>query len=76
MRLQGESKGASSAYFMKRRFHCKKVEQVGAGSGHPERSEPESKDPATLPKSNATGFLDFARNDSLAFQRFNDDDRP
>jgi len=25
--LQGESKGASSAYFMKRRFHCKKVEE-------------------------------------------------
>jgi hypothetical protein len=40
---------------------------VEAGSGHPERSAAESKDPATLPKSNATGFLDFARNDSLAF---------
>ena len=68
MRLRAESKGASSAYFMKRRFHCKKVEELNAGtrSGHPERSAAESKDPATLPKSNATGFLDFARNDSLA----------
>ena len=28
MRLRAESKGASSTHFMKRRFHCKKVEQV------------------------------------------------
>ena len=34
---------------------------------HPERSAAKSKDPAELPESNATGFLDFARNDSLAF---------
>ena len=30
---------------------------------HPERSEAESKDPAALPSSSATRFLDFARND-------------
>jgi hypothetical protein len=28
MRLRAELKVASSAHFMKRRFHCKKVEQV------------------------------------------------
>ncbi len=28
MRLRAESKGASSAHFMKRRFHCKKVEEL------------------------------------------------
>ena len=68
MRLRAKSKGASSAYFMKRRFHCKNVEHVESkGHCHSERSEAESKDPATLPKSNATGFLDFARNDGLAF---------
>ena len=32
---------------------------------HPERSEAESKDPAKLLSSSATGFLDFARNDYL-----------
>src|SRR5438045_8505426 len=31
---------------------------------HPERSEAESKDPAALAIGIATGFLDFARNDS------------
>jgi hypothetical protein len=33
--------------------------------GHPERSKAKSKDPAVLSRSNATGFLDFARNDIL-----------
>src|SRR5258707_12940501 len=32
---------------------------------HPDRSEAESKDPAKLLSSSATGFLDFARNDYL-----------
>jgi hypothetical protein len=32
---------------------------------HPERSEAESKDPAEITFSFATGFLDFARNDSI-----------
>jgi hypothetical protein len=30
---------------------------------HPERSAAESKDPVMRPSDNATGFLDFARND-------------
>ncbi|KAF5409689.1 MAG: hypothetical protein Udaeo2_00390 [Candidatus Udaeobacter sp.] len=30
---------------------------------YPERSEAESKDPVVRPYGNATGFLDFARND-------------
>ena len=34
---------------------------------HPERSEAESKDPAKLAVSFATGFLDFARNDSTCY---------
>ena len=34
-------------------------------SGHPERSEAESKDPEAQPNSLSTGFLDFARNDSV-----------
>jgi len=33
------------------------------GPCHPERSAAESKDPAAIRKTNATGFLDFARND-------------
>jgi hypothetical protein len=37
---------------------------------HPERSKAESKDPVALLEPNATGFLDFARND-VRFQRFN-----
>jgi len=38
--------------------------------GHPERSEAESKDPATTPRGNAAGFLDFVRND-MFLSRFN-----
>ena len=37
---------------------------------HPERSEAESKDPAARPSANATGFLDFARNDSVIYNNF------
>ena len=33
-------------------------------SGHPERSEAKSRDPAAKPQGNATGFLDSARNDA------------
>ena len=33
-------------------------------SRHPGRSEAESRDPAARPEGNATGFLDFARNDA------------
>jgi hypothetical protein len=53
---------------MNRRFHCKKVEQVKqevvilSGVEGPHRATERI----------ATGFLDFARNDSLAFQRFYD----
>src|SRR5262249_27723608 len=35
-------------------------------NGRPERSEAESKDPEKLDLCNATGFLDFARNDVMA----------
>jgi uncharacterized membrane protein YozB (DUF420 family) len=34
-------------------------------SSHPEPSEAESKDPVVLLRSDVTGFLDFARNDTL-----------
>jgi DNA repair photolyase len=40
------------------------VVQVGLSAGHPERSEAQSREPAESAKGNATGFLDFARNDS------------
>src|SRR4030095_3184772 len=35
---------------------------------HPERSEAQSRDPAELPRRIATGFLDFARNDSSLYK--------
>src|SRR5262245_35681678 len=39
--------------------------QVNLITCHPERSAAESKDPVVLRSRIATGFLDFARNDSL-----------
>jgi sirohydrochlorin cobaltochelatase len=36
---------------------------LGIANGHPERSEPKSKDPADLPQRSITGSLDFARHD-------------
>ena len=36
--------------------------------GHSERSEAESKDPAAKPMSNASGSLDFARDDVVTMQ--------
>ena len=36
---------------------------------HSERSEAESKDPAEIALGFATGFLDFARNDSIISSR-------
>jgi len=36
---------------------------------HPERSETKSKDPAKSADGSATGFLDFARNDSIRIER-------
>jgi len=36
---------------------------------HPERSSVESKDPVDIPKSESSGFLDFARNDKLMERR-------
>jgi hypothetical protein len=43
---------------------------TNATTCHPERSAAESKDPAALPTGIATGFLDYARNDSSAFPSF------
>jgi excinuclease ABC subunit C len=39
------------------------AETLARISSHPERSETKSRDPAAKPQSNATGFLDSARND-------------
>ena len=36
---------------------------------HPERSEAKPKDPEKLTADFATGFLDFARNDSIKIER-------
>jgi hypothetical protein len=36
---------------------------------HSEQSEAESKNPAKLAKTDATGFLDYARNDVTSFSR-------
>jgi hypothetical protein len=44
----------------------------GIVTRHSERSEAESKNPALKPKGNATGFLDFARNDGTSFTRGGD----
>jgi hypothetical protein len=39
---------------------------------HSEQSEAESKNPAKLAKTDATGFLDYARNDVTSFSRVGD----
>ena len=40
------------------------MEQIIDGISHSERSAAESKNPAEKPEGFASGFLDFARNDS------------
>jgi sirohydrochlorin cobaltochelatase len=42
---------------------------IGIGTGHPERSEAESKDPADLPSGFITGSIDFARDDVKTTKR-------
>ena len=62
--------GRALRYFtqpMRSRFNVR----WDANRRHPERSEAESKDPVEVAVGFATGFLDFARNDSKSHAQAN-----
>jgi hypothetical protein len=71
MRLPAESKGASSAYFMKRRFHCNKVEALKQKESC-ERSAAKSKDLTAPSKAMQRHFsTSLGMTTFLPLQRFN-----